>query len=234
MTVTASAIAILVAGGTGSRFGALTPKQFLPLGGKPLLAHALAHFDGCRAVRRIVLVLPREGFIESCRIMEPFLDQKPVNFVPGGETRQASTWEGLSAVDATYDGIVAVHDGARPCADGELIERVVTAAVEHKAAIAAVPVVETLKALADENTIRETVDRGAFCRAQTPQCFQHGLLRRAFESAQSDGFVGTDEAALVERLDVAVRVVLGSERNIKVTTPEDFARVEYFLERGTA
>ena len=232
--MSASAIAILVAGGTGSRFGARTPKQFLPLGGKPLLAHALAHFDGCRAVRRIVLVLPREGFIESCRIMEPFIDEKPVTFVPGGETRQASAWEGLSAVEATYDGLVAVHDGARPCADGELIERVVTAAAEHKAAIAAVPVVETLKALADENTIKGTVDRGAFCRAQTPQCFQHELLRRAFERARSDGFEGTDEAALVERLDVAVRLVVGSESNIKVTTPEDFARVEYILELGRA
>jgi len=232
--VIASAIAILVAGGTGSRVDAGTPKQFLPLGGKPLLAHALAHFDGCPAVRRIVLVLPREGFIESCRIMEPYLDQKPVNFVPGGETRQASTWEGLSTVDATYDGIVAVHDGARPCADGALIERVVAAAVEHQAAIAAVPVVETLKALADEHTIRETVERGAFCRAQTPQCFDHGLLRRAFERAQKDGFEGTDEATLVERLDVSVHLVLGSERNIKVTTPDDFARVEYFLESGGA
>lgn len=232
--MSASAIAILVAGGTGSRVGAGTPKQFLPLGGKPLLAHALAHFDGCPAVRRIVLVLPREGFIESCCIMEPYLDQKPVNFVPGGETRQASTWEGLSTVDATYDGIVAVHDGARPCADGALIERVVAAAVEHQAAIAAVPVVETLKALADEHTIRETVERGAFCRAQTPQCFDHGLLRRAFERAQKDGFEGTDEATLVERLDVSVHLVLGSERNIKVTTPDDFARVEYFLERGRA
>jgi 2-C-methyl-D-erythritol 4-phosphate cytidylyltransferase len=166
--------------------------------------------------------------------MEPFIDEKPVTFVPGGETRQASVWEGLSAVEATYDGLVAVHDGARPCADGELIERVVTAAAEHKAAIAAVPVVETLKALADENTIKGTVDRGAFCRAQTPQCFQHELLRRAFERARSDGFEGTDEAALVERLDVAVRLVVGSESNIKVTTPEDFARVEYLLELGRA
>ncbi len=232
--MSASAIAILVAGGTGSRFGAGKPKQFLLLGGKPLLAHALANFDRCRAVKRIVLVLPREGFIESCRIMEPFIDEKPVKFVPGGETRQASAWEGLSAVEATYDGLIAVHDGARPCADGELIERVVTAAAEHKAAIAAVPVVETLKALADEHTIKGTVDRGAFCRAQTPQCFQHGLLRRAFERARSDGFEGTDEAALVERLDVAVRLVVGSESNIKVTTPEDFARVEYFLELGRA
>ena len=110
----------------------------------------------------------------------------------------------------------------------------VAAAAEHQAAIAAVPVVETLKALADEHTIRETVDRGSFCRAQTPQCFQHGLLRRAFERAHHDGFVGTDEASLVERLDVAIRLVLGSERNIKVTTPEDFARVEYFLECGSA
>ena len=103
-----------------------------------------------------------------------------------------------------------------------------------QAAIAAVPVVETLKALADEHTIRETVERGAFCRAQTPQCFDHGLLRRAFERAQKDGFEGTDEATLVERLDVSVHLVLGSERNIKVTTPDDFARVEYFMESGGA
>ena len=232
--MSASAIAILVAGGSGSRFGAETPKQFLPLAGKPLLAHAIAHLDGCPAVARIVLVLPRDGFEASCRTMEPFHGHKSVKTVPGGATRQASTWEGLSALDPTYEGLVAVHDGARPLADGGLIERVIATAAEYGAAIAAVPVVETLKALSDEHTIRATVDRKAFCRAQTPQCFEHGLLRRAFVDALRDGFVGTDEASLVEKLDVAVRLVPGSERNIKVTTPEDFARVEYFLAHGRA
>lgn len=227
-----SAIAILVAGGSGSRLGGETPKQFLPLAGKPLLAHTLSHFDGCPAVERIVLVLPRERFEVSCKTMAPFHGLKPVDVVAGAATRQGSSWEGLSALDPTYDGIVAVHDGARPLADAELIERVVAAAAEYDAAIAAVPLVETLKALSSEHTIRETVDRAAFCRAQTPQCFRYSLLRRAFESAIEDGFVGTDEASLVERLDVAVRLVRGSERNIKVTTREDFARVEYFLTRG--
>jgi len=227
--VSATAIAIIVAGGTGDRFGAATPKQFLPLLGKPLLAHALAPFESCESIESLVLVLPAGGFAGYRETMAPFYGHKPVRVVPGGATRQDSTWEGLRAIDRDGGALVAVHDGARPLADSELIARVVTAAAETGAAIAGVPVVETLKEVSGDDTIVGTVDRRRFCRAQTPQCFRVELLRRGFDEARADGFIGTDEAALVERVGATIRVVVGSEHNIKVTSPEDWARAETFM-----
>jgi 2-C-methyl-D-erythritol 4-phosphate cytidylyltransferase len=223
------AIAILVAGGSGSRIGSRTPKQFLPLLGKPLLAHTIDRFRASGVVRSLVLVLPRDGFAGYRREMEAHLSAEPsVEVVPGGRSRQESVSEGLGAIATSYEGLVAVHDGARPAVPPALIVRVVEAAADG-GAIAALPVVETLKEVTEELLIRRTVDRDRFYRAQTPQCFPCAVLRRALERAREDGFQGTDEAALVERLGVAVRVVLGSEENLKVTTPQDLARAEYYL-----
>ena len=225
----ATASAIIVAGGAGSRFDSETPKQFLALSGKPLLAHTLARFDGCAAIARIVLVLPRDGFAGARETMEGFVGGKPTDIVPGGDTRQASVLEGLSALEPESESLIAVHDGARPLVDEELITRVVEKAGECGGAIAAIPVVETLKEVSEAMTIEGTVDRKRYYRAQTPQCFRYGILREAIEVARRDGFVGTDEAALVERVDATIHVVAGSERNIKITTPEDMARAEYYL-----
>jgi 2-C-methyl-D-erythritol 4-phosphate cytidylyltransferase len=161
--------------------------------------------------------------------MEAFVGGKPTDIVPGGDTRQGSVLEGLSALEPSSESLIAVHDGARPLVDEELIARVVDKAGEYGGAIAAIPVVETLKEVSEAMTIERTVDRKRYYRAQTPQCFRHGILREAIEAAKRDGFVGTDEAALVERVDATIHVVAGSERNIKVTTPEDMARAEYYL-----
>jgi 2-C-methyl-D-erythritol 4-phosphate cytidylyltransferase len=225
----ANASAIIVAGGSGGRFRSETPKQFLSLSGKPLLAHTLSRFQACASIARIVLVLPREGFAAGREIMEPYLGTTPTDVVPGGETRQASVREGLSCLDPAPESLIAVHDGARPLVDTELIAAVIAKASELGGAIAAIPVVETLKRVSEAMAIERTVDRGRYYRAQTPQCFRYDLLTRAFEAARRDGFVGTDEAALVERLGATIQVVNGSERNIKITTPEDLARAEYYL-----
>lgn len=227
------AFAILVAGGSGSRLGSRIPKQFLPVLGRPLLAHTLDRFRSCEVIRATVLVLPRERFEEFRRDMEPYVgaDGK-VQVVPGGGTRQESVSEGLRAVPRSYDGLVAVHDGARPAVSPALIVRVVEAAAADGGAIAAVPVVETLKEVSEKLFIQRTVDRDRFYRAQTPQCFPCTVLRRALEKAHAEGFQGTDEAALVERLGAPIRVVLGSEENLKVTTSEDLARVEHYLRQA--
>lgn len=229
MKPVSTASAIIVAGGSGSRFRSETPKQFLALSGKPLLAHTLARFDGCVAVERIVLVLPREGFATARETMESFVGTKPTDIVPGGDTRQASVREGLSCLDPAPESLIAVHDGARPLVDEALITRVVEAAAEHGGAIAAIPVVETLKEVNDAMTVERTVDRKRYYRAQTPQCFRYHLLRAASEAARRDEFIGTDEAALVERVDATIHVVAGSEHNIKITTPEDMAQAEFYL-----
>lgn len=225
----ATASAIIVAGGSGSRFRSETPKQFLSLLGRPLLAHTLAPFQTCAAVTRIVLVLPREGFAAGRETMEPFMGTKPTDIVPGGDTRQGSVREGLSCLEPEPESLIAVHDGARPLVDSELIAATINEASECGGAIAAIPVVETLKEVTESMAIERTVDRARYYRAQTPQCFRYDILSRAFEAARRDGFVGTDEATLVERVGATIRVVNGSERNIKVTTPEDMARVEYYL-----
>jgi 2-C-methyl-D-erythritol 4-phosphate cytidylyltransferase len=232
----AEAIAIIVAGGSGSRLGSSVPKQFLALLGRPLLAHTLDRFRAAGVIRSMVLVLPREGFEGYRRDMEPHLGDVDAGFevevVPGGTSRQESTACGLRAVGSSYQGLVAVHDGARPAVPPGLIVRVVEAAALDGAAIAAVPVTETLKEVSEERFVRRTVDRDRFYRAQTPQCFSCALLRRALESARADGFEGTDEAALVERLGAPIRVVVGSEENLKVTTALDLARVESVLRQA--
>lgn len=227
------AVAIVVAGGSGSRFGSATPKQFLPLLGRPLLAHTLDRFRLSGVIAGMVLVLPREHFEEYRGDMEPYLgaDSK-VEVVPGGGSRQESVSEGLKALSSSYDGLVAVHDGARPAVPPDLIVRVVEAAAVDGAAIAAVPVLETLKEVSEGLFIERTVDRDRFYRAQTPQCFPCAVLRSALDKAREDGFEGTDEAALVERLGTPIRIVLGSEENLKVTTSQDLARAEHYLLRA--
>jgi 2-C-methyl-D-erythritol 4-phosphate cytidylyltransferase len=227
------ATAILVAAGSGTRFSAATPKQFLPLLGKPLLAHTVERFRASGVIDRIVLVLPRQGFKAAKAAMSPHLEEPPrFVVVPGGDSRQASVREGLSALEPGFDGLVAVHDGARPCVPPSLVASVVAAAHADGGAIAALPVVETLKRVSRDLLVETTVERERFYRAQTPQCFPAKLLRRALDRADEAGFEGTDEAALVERLGSPIRVVLGSEQNLKVTTAEDLARAEYYLKKG--
>jgi 2-C-methyl-D-erythritol 4-phosphate cytidylyltransferase len=223
--------AIVVAGGSGSRFRSATPKQFQLVLGKPLLVHALERLERSGAIARIVLVLPREGFQEAKAALEPYLRKPfPVELVPGGESRQASMREGLSRIEPS-EGLVAVHDAARPAVPPSVVAAVVEAAGVDGGAIAAVPVVETLKETSPERLVLRTVPRERLYRAQTPQCFRYPLLVRALRKATEDGFEGTDEASLVERLGAPVRIVAGSEQNLKVTALEDLERVEYYLRR---
>ncbi len=225
--------AILVAGGSGSRFpSAGTPKQFLSVLGKPLVVHALERLQRSGAIARVILVLPRDGFEEAKRFVTPYVGEASnVKLVPGGDSRQGSMMEGLSRVEP-FDGLVAVHDAARPAVPPSLVARVVEAADADGGAIAAVPLTETLKEASSELFVARTVPRERLYRAQTPQCFRYDVLERAATKAIADGFSGTDEAALVERLPAPIRIVLGSEQNLKVTTLEDMERVEYYLRKG--
>jgi len=228
--LTGRADAVIVAAGASRRFGSETPKQFLPVRGQPLLVHTIARIRASEEIDDVVVVLPRNGFDAHQEHMRQFVDDAHLAFVAGGETRQDSVWAGLECVGTRGDDdLILVHDGARPLADVALIDEVISRASQTGGAIAAVPVVETLKEVGGELTIRRTVDRKRFYRAQTPQCFRYELLRSAFEAARDDGFFGTDEASLVERRGATISIVVGSEHNIKVTTREDLSRVEYFL-----
>ena len=227
---TVTTVAIVAAGGSGTRLKASQPKQFLELAGKPLLAHTVARFVRSPDVDRIVLVLPSSGFDWYAGLMAPwFEDRTPLDMVPGGESRQDSVWNGLSSLESSFEGWVVVHDGARPLVTEELIHDVVDAGKRFGGALAGLPVEETLKEVDAEAAVLGTIDRARYYRAQTPQCFRHRILREAFERASADGFLGTDEAQLVERTGARVHMVRGSVKNLKVTTREHLALAEYYL-----
>jgi 2-C-methyl-D-erythritol 4-phosphate cytidylyltransferase len=211
---------VIVAAGLGRRFGGNVPKQFLELGGEPILLRAIRAFEEHAAIAELVVVLP--PFYAAAP--PEWLRARPVKVVPGGAERGASVWNGLAALDPNLDTVL-VHDGARPFVTSDIITRVIQA-TPGGGAIAAVPVADTLKRVQADGLITETVERATLWQAQTPQGFPRALLVRAYQRARAEGRGGTDEAELVERLGVRVRVVLGSPTNVKITRPEDLPLAE--------
>lgn len=217
------AAAIVPAAGKGSRIGSKTPKTFLDLGGVPLLARAIDLLAACRRVDLIQPVLPRTHL---ARFRSGILARRRwstcVQPVAGGRERQDSVAAGLRALPDDVEYVV-IHDGARPFATAALVERVLAAARRHGAALAAVPVQDTVKRVTTDHFLDGTVDRRGLWLAQTPQAFSVALLREAHAAARESRFTGTDDAALVEALGHPVRVVHGSRLNFKITTLEDLS-----------
>ena len=220
--------AIIVAGGSGKRFNSEIPKQFLKLKDEPILAYSIEKFEKSKLIDEVILVVPGQ-FIGFCQknIIAKYCFRKITQIISGGTTRQASAYNGLQKVSKKCN-LVLVHDGVRPLVESKEIETVIKLAQKFKAAILAVPVKETVK-LVNNNMIVKTEDRKKFYLAQTPQVFEKTLLSKAFEKAKKDKFVGTDCSSLVERLGVKVRILEGSERNIKITTAEDFKLAEILM-----
>ncbi len=219
-------LAILVAAGRGERMGAARPKAFLPLAGRPLLLRSAEAFEAAGSVAHIVAVVPVEE-VEAAGTMLRGL-RKLSAVVPGGQRRQDSVLEGMKQAPDGFQGVVLVHDAARPFVEPALIDAVVSAAAAAGAALPVTPVVDTLKRLRDGRVV-ETVDRTELGAAQTPQGFRFDVLARAYEKAFREGLTVTDEAMAVERLGEPVVVVAGSQRNRKLTTPEDMAWAESLL-----
>lgn len=216
-------IAVLIpAGGVGARLGSRSPKQFLALGGEPILAATVGHFARHPAVGAIVVAAPAAHVDHARRALRALGRRSAVTVVPGGRTRQESVWLALQAMSIEA-AIVVVHDAVRPFITRALIDAVVDAAHAGGAAICALPVTETVKRVRGEE-VETTVDRTGLWTVQTPQAFRAELLREAHEKAQRDNVVETDDAALVERLGHPVKVVRGLEGNLKITTPEDLRR----------
>ena len=209
--------------------GHATPKQFLTLGGQPLLVHSLRALDASDAIAAIVLAVPPSE-TDYCRteIVSRYGFKKVQQVVAGGEERQDSVRLGLEAVGADAD-IVLVHDAVRPFLTADMIARVVAAAAKHGAAIVAIPMRDTVKRVGAGGLIEETVDRKPLWLAQTPQAARRALLQDAHHKAQREGFRGTDEAQLIERMGHRVAIVEGSTENIKVTRPEDLMIGEAIL-----
>jgi 2-C-methyl-D-erythritol 4-phosphate cytidylyltransferase len=221
--------AVIVAAGAGTRMGADTRKQYLALTGEPILFHTLRAFDACAAIGAITLVTPPEELDwVSDQILTPLALETPVFLCAGGRERQDSVRLGLDAVDPAHR-LVAIHDGVRPLIRPQQIASCLQAADRFGAALLAVPVADTLKLAGEGLTVGETLSREGVWQAQTPQCFDLELIRRAHHKAYNEGVQGTDDAALVERLGLPVHLVAGSRRNIKVTTPEDLALAESLM-----
>lgn len=212
-------------------------KQFLELDGVPVLVHTLRTFAKSDAVDEIIVALRRpemDAFKSRLSSAAPEILKRNPMFVEGGEHRQQSVASGLAAVSAAAEDVVLVHDAVRPFVTEEMIHEVIAAAQKYGAAIAAVPAVDTVKQVertAEGALIKATIPREKIVLAQTPQGFRYDVLKKAFDEAAADGFVGTDEASLVERSGHAVAVVMGSPRNIKITTPGDLELASFFLKR---
>jgi 2-C-methyl-D-erythritol 4-phosphate cytidylyltransferase len=219
---------------SGARPGQVT-KQFAEIGGKPILLHTLEKFAAVPEVEEIYVAV-RESEIE--RLLDFLKKQKlrpRVHGVVGGDHRQHSVANALDKIKAHPNDVVLVHDAVRPFVDREIIEKVIETAARQGAAIAGLPAVDTVKQVertANGAIITATVPRERVVMAQTPQGFRYELIKRAFDEAQADGFIGTDEASLVERAGHQVAVVMGSARNIKITTPADMELAEFYLSRA--
>ena len=222
--------AIIVAAGSGTRFGAGKLKQFLEIFGQPLIIYTLQKFESCPEIDEIILVLPA-GEIENFRQIAPEYNLKKLTkIVAGGNTRAASVLNGLGAVDEKSAEIIAVHDGARPLIAVGEITKTVEKARETGAACLVAVVTDTIKEVAGGKIVR-TIDRSKLRRALTPQCFRYEILKRAFARNETNEIV-TDESFLAEKLGIEVSIVEGSPRNIKITTPEDIPIVENFFKQS--
>lgn len=218
---------VVVAGGRGARLGGDTPKQFLEIAGVPMLLRALRPFMAHPAVAQVVVVLPAEQAKAPPHWLAGHAGER-LRITSGGAERSDSVANGLAALGESIR-FVLVHDAARPFPRTSLIDRVLAAARRGVGAVPAVAVADTVKELdaTQQQRVARTVPRDRLVRAQTPQGFPVDMLVRAHERARRDGFSGTDDASLVERLGEPVEVVAGDSRNIKVTTPEDLVLAEW-------
>jgi len=222
-------VAIVVAGGKGTRFGGNRPKQFLELNAIPIIVHTLRQFERSEQIGTAVVVLPPEEMAAFQSLQNKFELKKVSRVVAGGETRAQSVQKGLAAIEGA--DVVAVHDGVRPLVTPAEIDEVVIAAAANGAAILVAGVGDTIKEI-ENNRIVRTVPRDRLRRALTPQCFRFDVLKRAYEDLaeiEASGIEVTDDSFLVERLGVEVVAISGSARNIKITNEEDLAIAEALL-----
>jgi 2-C-methyl-D-erythritol 4-phosphate cytidylyltransferase len=224
-------VAIIPAAGRGRRMGTQRPKAFLPLGGIPLLTHTLRKFEACPQVDEIFPLVPEgEVLLWENEILRSSDLKKVSRILAGGPERQDSVYLGLKAVAGQADFAI-IHDGVRPFVSPELLAHVLSETRRWKAVVTALPAGDTIKEVSAEKEVLRTVDRSRLWVIQTPQSFEYGLITRAHEKAKEEGFYGTDDASLVERLGMPVKVIEGSRFNIKITTPEDLILGEALLKQ---
>lgn len=227
----AKTAAIILAGGTGERFGREGGKQLVEIAGKPVLTRSAEIMDSVGDIGLIVIVCPEERTQEYLvRAIDPFPFATPIVLAPAGDIRQESAFSGLEMVPDGFE-YVLLHDGARPLITKELVQHAIATLkgnIDADGVVVGTPSVDTLKVV-ENGVIAGTPDRSVFWNAQTPQVFRTGIYRRAHASALSDGFVGTDDSSLIERLGGRMLMVEGKRDNIKITVPEDYLIVSAAL-----
>ena len=233
-------IVIIPAAGLGTRMAtggkkSQPSKQFFEINGKPIVMHTLRVFARNKQISQIVVALRKNEMELFRQQLEKEKIAARVEIVEGGEHRQESVANAIASLKAAPDDIILVHDAERPFVDDEIIANVIRDVEKYGAAIAGLPAVDTIKQVeraSDGAIITSTIPRERVVQAQTPQGFRYALLKRAIDDATADGFSGTDESSLVERLGENVRVVMGSARNIKITTPRDLELAEFLFAQG--
>jgi len=220
---------IIAAAGQGKRMGRGINKAFISLRKKPVFSYSVQTFADCPMVDRLAIVAAPAEISQMEAWLNAMKLSKPWQVVAGGSERQHSIANALTALDQ-QDGIIVVHDGARPLTETCLVEEVIKAAQLFRAAIAAVPVKDTVKLAAENGYVCETLERNLVWAVQTPQAFEAAILYQAYRQANTDSFLGTDDSSLVERLGIPVKIVPGNYSNIKVTTPEDLCIAETLLQ----
>ena len=224
--------AIILASGKGARMNISTPKQYLDLGGRPLLSHTLTAMGTCNLVDEILIVIPEKDFA-FCK--KKIIPQSRLSIAPslvaGGLKRQESVYNGIRAVN-NKSKIILIHDGVRPFIRSKQIESCIDGAKEFGACIQGIPAYDTLKKSDDLFWITDTLTRKGVWLAQTPQAFSAPIIKKAHKNALSKGFTGTDDASLVELLGVKVKILNGSRFNIKITDQEDLKLAEAIMTIG--
>lgn len=205
-------------------------KQFLPLRGKPVLVHTVQVFDNLPLIDEIIIVVPSEKVAYCRQLIKKYKFKKIAGMIAGGKFRQDSVYNGLLKIGKSKPDIVLIHDGVRPLITPVLIQKCIGGIRKAGAIILAVPLKDTIK-LARKSLVEETLDRNRLWSVQTPQCFNYDLILKAHKKARADGFFGSDDSILVERIGHPVKIEMGSYENIKITTPEDFILAEEILKR---
>lgn len=225
----AKVYAIIVAVGKGIRMSDSVRKQYIALDGIPMLSRTLGVFNRCDLIDRIIVTVPEDD-IDFCRheiIPAANMEKEPI-LVIGGARRQDSVYSSLKTIE-TDDGVVLIHDGVRPFVNPEHLVACIKGAQEHGACILGIPAFDTVKHVNAKNEIVQTQKRDTLWLAQTPQAFQLQLIKKAHEIAKQEGFMGTDDASLVERLGGVVKIIPGSRSNIKITNQEDLKLAQALL-----
>jgi len=225
--------AIVPAAGAGIRFGGAVKKQFIALNGLPILSHTLRALAASKALSAVIVVVPPGEELRGREALELARIDLETEVIPGGQTRQDSVYIGLQRAKAETD-LVLIHDGVRPFVSREVVLATVEAAKEWGGAIAAVPVIDTIKRVDTDGFVVETLQREQLWSIQTPQVFRYALLMQAHRAIRERGVVVTDDAALVERAGGMVKVVRGSYENLKITSEEDLPLAGLILRRWIA